>query len=152
MATEGTSDLEDSDDTSLKQRLAEQEIIKSAGLDSSSQTSLARVEPKVVLINGIGKGDGHFESGALPNDGKLPAIDAPESQRVDVPKIERSFSRQNSDRGGTGEGTGGGGGGGGGVVNGEKGVVVEGQTGEVKQEANEIQVSWLSSSFLPLSH
>ena len=103
---------------------------KLAGLDSASQSSLSSEEPRVVLTNGIEKGDIQVEFGS--DTGRLSAADVTES----VLKRERSLSRQNSDRGG-------GGGGGGGVGgNKEKAVTVEGKTGELKQDENDIEVSY----------
>ena len=107
---------------------------KSGGLDSSSQTSLAGDEPKTtaVLTNGIIKGDGHLKSEPVPNDDgrqeKLPGTDSkssPSGSPETVPRREQVFSRQNSDRGG----------------NGEKPMVVNGPTGELKNEATDIEVS-----------
>ena len=112
------------DSPSLKLKtLVEQEDTKtttttsSTKLESFSQTSLN--DDMEVLTNGIGKGGLNFESGtAILNDGKVSVMDAPE-------KRDKLFSRQNSDRGAGGEG----------------------QTGERKQETEDMEVSF----YLPLS-
>lgn len=128
MASGGTADSvakgEDGGTAVVKEQVGLQEDVKSTGLDSLGQT---REETKPLLTDGTGKVDGGFESGTVPiESSKLSAIDAAE-------KRGQFLSRQNLDRGGGGGG------------NGENGIAVEGKTGEMKQEANEIQVSWCTS-------
>ena len=120
---------EGSDSPAMKHRGPVEDLKSTAQLESYSQTSMTDVE---VLTNGIGRGDApHSESGPVPNDGggKLSEMDALE-------KREKLFSRQDSDRGG------GGGGGVGGGGNKDKGVAIEGQSGDMKQEAGDMQVSY----------
>lgn len=125
MASGGTADSvakgEEGGSTVVKEQVGLHEDVKSTGLDSLNHT---RDDSKPLLTDGTGKGDGGFESGAVPiENSKLTSLDA-------VEKRGQFLSRQNSDRGG-----------GGGGMNGENGIAVEGKTGESKPEANEIQVS-----------